>query len=523
MLIALVICASVKWGSTLTFPIVCRSEELLPPRGSLRDPSATPTQARTDFPFADDRPPAMTYRSTLAIVVLAALLSSPSLRAQALPNPPAPPPTDTQLELARIDDVGVLMDKARDWHAAGDLRRYTYALERLIQVRPYNGAFQFKLAQAYGEQDMKTPAYDLLLRMQAQGLAYDPTTAAEAFAPVATTNAYGYIVESLQRNAQPFGEGAVAFSVDSDAELLEAIAWDDKRQQLLLGSGRTGEVFLLDKAGKPSVLAAPTARAPWWGALALAVDSKRDALWLATTALPHFEGFQTDELGASAILRLRLSTGELLEHYPIPVDGLPHVVGAMTVADSGALYAVDGVSNFVYKIAGGQLEVLLNLPKATTLRGIALHPGEKLLYLSDYEMGLQLADLENQKVLAINLAGQNFGGIDHLSWFDGNLIAIQNFNPPNRVMRIALDPTGRSVTAMAPLESAKPALKRPTLGVIGGDRFWFIANSQRDYYGPNGRLLDGVEPERRVIYSLSPSFGLDKQTPNLAKDRKPGG
>lgn len=465
----------------------------------------------------------MTYRSRLAPFALIALLCSPVLWAQALPNAPEPPPTDTELELARIDDVGLLMDKARGWYEAGDLRRYTYALERLTKLRPYNGAFQFKLAQAYGEQDMKTPAYDLLLRMQAQGLAYDPAAAAEAFAPVASTKAYGYIVEALQRNAQPFGEGSVAFTVGSDAELLEAIAYDDKREQLLLGSGRTGEVFLLDDDGKPSVLAAPTVAAPWWGALALAVDSKRDALWLATTALPHFEGFQPDELGYSAILRLRLSNGELLEHYPIPVDGLPHVVGAMTVSANGTLYAVDGVSNFVYKIAGGQLEVLLSLPEATTLRGIALHPNEKLLYLSDYEMGLLLADLDDQKVLAIAVPGHNFGGIEHLSWFDGHLIAIQNFNPPNRVMRIALDPTGRGVTTMAPLESAQPAMKRPTLGTIGGDQFFFIANSQRDYYGPNGRLIDGVAAERRMIYRLSPRFGLDRQAPKLGTDRKPGG
>jgi hypothetical protein len=450
----------------------------------------------------------MTYRCRLSALALTLLLSSPALWAQALPNPPPPPPTDTQIALAKIDDIGELMAKARDWYEADDLRRATYALERLVQLRPYNGAFQFKLLQAYAEQDLKTPAYDLMLRMQSQGLAYDPSTMPEVFEPISGTDAYDFIVESLQRNFEPFGRGKVSFTVDSDVELLESIAYDDKREQLLLGSGRTGEVFLVDAEGKSSVLAAPSASAPWWGALALAVDSKRDALWLATTALPHFEGFVPDELGISAILRLRLSDGKLLEHYPIPVDGKPHVVGAMTVGSSGDVYAVDGVSNAIYKISGGQLVELLTLPKATSLRGIALHPSEKLLYLSDYEMGLQLVDLAGQQVYVINAPSHNFGGIEHLSWYDGNLIAIQNFNPPQRVMRIVLAADGRSASGMVPMESSKPAMTRPTLGVIGGEQFYFIANSQRDYYGPNGRLVEGVAAQRRVIYELSPRFGL---------------
>lgn len=448
--------------------------------------------------------------------VLTALSASPAW-SQALTNPPAPPPTDTELELARVEDVGELMNQARQWHAAGDLRRYTYALERLVQLRPYNGAFQFKLAQAYGQQDMKTPAYDMLLKMQAAGLAFDPTTEAEAFKPVASTAAYGYIVEALQRNAQPFGAGRVAYSVSPQPELLESIAWDDKRKAVLLGSARSGEIFHVGADGALQRLAAPKPESPWWGALALAADSERDTLWVATTALPHFAGFKPEALGLGAILRLRLSDGELLEHYPIPVDGLPHVVGALSVAASGALYAVDGVSNHVYRIADGQLEVLLSLPQATTLRGIAIHPNEQLLYLSDYEMGLQLADLQRQQVLAINLPAQNFGGIDHLSWYEGHLIAVQNFNPPNRVMRISLAEDGRSVSGMAPLESGQAAMTRPTLGVIGGEDFYFIANSQRDYYGPDGRLVEGVEPQSRVIYRLAPGFALKEQQQREAK------
>ncbi|MDV7390576.1 hypothetical protein RZS08_04445, partial [Arthrospira platensis SPKY1] len=101
------------------------------------------------------------------LLVLALLWPASGLLAQALPEPPPPLPTDTEIALAQTSDVREIVMKAREWDEAGDLRRLTYALERLVQLRPYNGPFLYRLAQSYARQDMKTPAYDLLLRIQA--------------------------------------------------------------------------------------------------------------------------------------------------------------------------------------------------------------------------------------------------------------------------------------------------------------------------------------------------------------------
>ncbi|MCB1642978.1 MAG: hypothetical protein KDI37_14720, partial [Xanthomonadales bacterium] len=176
----------------------------------------------------------MIKRLLLAPLALAVLLFNTHVHAQALDAPPPPLPTDTELELARIDNVAELMGRARQYYEDKDWRRYTYVLERLTRIRPYNGGFQFKLAQAYAMQDMKTPAYDLLLKMQQQGLSYDPSTVPEAFEPVSSTQVYSYIVDALQRNAAPFGEGSVAMTLGGDVELIESLAWDAGRGQLLV-------------------------------------------------------------------------------------------------------------------------------------------------------------------------------------------------------------------------------------------------------------------------------------------------
>ena len=435
------------------------------------------------------------------------------LRAQALAAPPAPLLTDTEIALAKTENVVEIMAAAKGWYEEGDLRRYTYALKRLVDLRPYNGAFMFKLAQAYGEQDMKTPAYDLLLRMQAQGLSYDPSKFDE-FKPISTTNAYTYIVEALQTNAEPWGQGKVSATVASDVELLESLAYDSKSERFLIGSARTGQILAVDADGNAVERAKPAKEGDWWGVLALAVDNERDSIWVASTVLPHYAGYKREELGRGVIVRLDLASGELLERFDIPFDGKPHVVAGMTVApNSGTLYAVDGVSNQLYQIKDSSIAPLVALPASINLRGITVDPQERYLYLSDYEMGLMVADMNKGAVVNLTLKGQNFGGIDHLSWYKDHLIAVQNVNQPKRISRIALSAEGTAITMVQPLEANKPELAEPTVGTLVGDDFYFIANSQRDLYGPDGKLIAGAKPVRRQLYQVPAGMGMRSLAP----------
>ena len=113
---------------------------------------------------------------TLAVRLSAALLwcAASSLSAQALRNAPPPPPTDTEIELSKMSDLGQVMQKADQYKAAKDMRRYTYAMERLLALRPYSPTFMYRLAEAYAIQNEKTKAYDLLIKVQKQGLAINP-------------------------------------------------------------------------------------------------------------------------------------------------------------------------------------------------------------------------------------------------------------------------------------------------------------------------------------------------------------
>ena len=73
-----------------------------------------------------------------------------------------------------------------------------------------------------------------------------------------------------------------------------------------------------------------------------------------------------------------------------------------------------------------------------------------------------------------------------------------------------------------PLEANKPELVEPTVGALVGDSFYFIANSQRDLYGPDGKLMAGAQPKPREIYEVPADMGMDTLPPaQITRPRTP--
>ncbi|MBK8069438.1 MAG: hypothetical protein IPK27_18000 [Rhodanobacteraceae bacterium] len=138
-----------------------------------------------------------------------------------------------------------------------------------------------------------------------------------------------------------------------------------------------------------------------------------------------------------------------------------------------------------------------------------MSPDQRYLYFVDYELGLRVADLSKSEIRELAMDLQNLGGIDGLSYYQGQLIAVQNGTIPTRVIRIKLGDDRVSVVGVQPLEANKDELVMPTFGTLVGDDFYFIANSQRDVYAADGKPMEGVLPEDRVLYKVSARFAWE--------------
>jgi sugar lactone lactonase YvrE len=453
-------------------------------------------------------------RRFVLLTALATSASAQLLKPNA-PAPAAPALSASEQTLKGIKDVGVLMEKYEAARTANDLNKQAEVLRRLIELRPYAGGMQWELARIYALQDNKSGAYDAMLKLQAQGFAYDPTGDKD-FDKVATTEVFKYTVEGLRANARAFGEGKVAFTVQHDAEQIETMVFDSKRSRFLAGSASTGEILAVNPStGASTVFIRPDVTNKLYGVHALALDEARGILYAASTAVPSYKKFEQSQMGQGGIYAFDVATGKLIKRYSTPSDGRMHIIAAMTVAKSGEVYASDVGTNTVLQIRGETLKALFTSAEMPSLRGLAVSDDHKMLYISDYETGLYVASLEKNQIRALTVPKQNLGGIDGLYFYQGALYALQNGTYPARVIRVNLG----AQPSVQPLEANKPGLINPSFGALRGDMLYFVSNSQRDLYDVNGVIQPGVKPERRSIYQVSTQFAK-KALSNLAPVRR---
>ena len=96
----------------------------------------------------------------------------------------------------------------------------------------------------------------------------------------------------------------------------------------------------------------------------------------------------------------------------------------------------------------------------------------------------------------------NVAGIDGLYLRGRNLIAVQNSAGVERIVRFRLNPALDAIEAEEILESRNPLFKIPTPGVVAGDSFFYIANSQLRSLDEKGRLKPEVKLEEVVVLEV---------------------
>lgn len=434
--------------------------------------------------------------------------TDPALVRRALTEQAAAKLTEDQIR--RSTDVDSLSRLATIYNGK-DFERFAWTLERLVQLMPDSGALKYQLAAFYAGRGDKTKAYDVLLRMQAQGFANDPSQDSR-FEKIHGTEVWDYLIENLKANAKPFGEGRVAFELPKGDRLLESIAWDPKRKQFLVGSAREGKIYLADEDGKLADFIAPDTQNGLMSVLDLRADPAHDLLWVATTGAPHYKGFDKSIVGKSALVKFQLSSGRFLAHYASPEDRHPHVFSSLALAPGGRVFVADGVRNEIYKLDSDGLKLLLANAKLKSIRGMAVSGDGKTLYFADYSLGILGIDLATNKGFELKRNPERLvlGGIDGLYWYDGTLVIVENGMIPSRVMRLKLARDGRAVESAMPLDAAQPVFDSPTLGAVVDSSLYFIANSQKHLYDGYGVLKDPAQLAPVRIYKSDLRFAWDQ-------------
>ncbi len=378
------------------------------------------------------------------------------------------------------DNVPALLVKANEAYGDGDYILFRDSLLRLREMRPNNGEYMYQLVIAYALLDDKSSAYDLMLRMQQQGLSYDFNTTSNSL-NIRGTEVFDYVNDLMKMAGTPVGESEVVFTLPETVLRPDSIRWDETRQKFLVGTLATGAIIAVAEDGQVSELLKADNENGMWSVFDMLIDPARNRLWVSSAATGAFEAFSPVDKGRSALFEFNLETLELVHRYPVPVDGRPHILGSMVLANNGDILIADRALPILYRKAADEkkLKAVIASKDLISMRGLAIEPDGRRAYVADREMGIMVVDFDSQKagILAV-AATLNLGGIDGLFFWNKHLIIIQNGIKPQRVMRLELDDTGTRVISVRPLAVAQEYFDFPSFGTIKGEELYYFANSQ---------------------------------------------
>mgnify|MGYP000663437885 CR=1 FL=1 len=417
---------------------------------------------------------------------------------------PQAEPAQAQPQQQRMPNVLELRQQANAAYKAGDAATYYQAATLLNRMRPYNDEYMAMVVVGAALQGDRSAAYEMMLRMQQQGLAqdFDATDDTES---IRGTQAYSYVNDLLKRASEPAGNAEPLFTLPEDVLLPTSIAWDASRERYLVGDAREGAILSVDEDGQAETLVAATAENGLQGIYSLLVDEDANRLWVTSNPTQVFAGFDPEKAGPAELIEFSLDDMAVVGRYPVPADGKPHRLGDMIRTPAGDIYIADGVLPLIYRLVAGesQLQPFVAAGGMISLRGFALSDDGRHAYLADYEMGIMGFDLVEKKAFRVKApATLNLGGIEGLFFWNDHLVIIQNGISPQRIMRLKLNDTGDEIKEVAPLAVALEMFNKPDFGTMIGDELVFFANS---HWMPNA-LEHGPVRVARLNVQDAPSL-----------------
>jgi sugar lactone lactonase YvrE len=404
------------------------------------------------------------------------------------------------------DPVATSRAHYREAVRAYQARDYATFLDHARQaqeLRPTHGGVTYALASAYALTGDTAAALASLRRYAAMG--YTADVAADSdLAVLRGTAAFAEVERRLYHNREPLVRGTVAFELPERDLLAEGIAYDPREGTFYISAVHRRKIVRMTPDGRFSDFArleGSDAGAP----LGLRVDPGRRGLWVATAAMPQMRDYSPADSGRSALLRYDLDSGELSGRYPVPADGRAHVLGDLVIARTGEVYASDSRAPVIYRLSAGARDLvpLVESPLLVSAQGLALAPDERSLFVADYSRGILRIGLTGGTASLVPAADTVASlGLDGLYFVDGALVGIQNGVAPHRVVRFRLSPTGDRIEAAEVLERAHPKHDEPTLGVVVGRELYYVANSQYERFGQDGRVAEPDSLRPPVVLRL---------------------
>jgi sugar lactone lactonase YvrE len=403
---------------------------------------------------------------------------------------------------AADDPVRDLDQKATAAYKAKDYAGFLQHSRALADVVPWSVRARYNLACAYALTGAPADAVRVLEGIAAQEVTMD--VAAEGdLASLRPLPAFQTLQDRMKSFAAPVGDASPAFTLPEKDLITEGVAHDPKTGAFFVSSVRhrkivrraaDGAVTDFAKEGQDGLMSV----------LALAVDAPRRALWASSQGFPQMLGFQKADEGRSFLAEYDLDTARLRRRVEPPAGG---GVSDIAVLADGNVLASDPKSGGVHLLDArtGAWRTLVPPGALRSPQGLSPAADGKSVYVADYARGVARVALPGGGVRWLETpADLATTGVDGLALAGGWLIAVQNGVTPHRVAGWKLDASGDRVVSWRTLVRGHAALDEPTLGLVVGPDFLFVANSQYGAFRQDGTLDTARLKEPVVLRTALP-------------------
>ena len=391
---------------------------------------------------------------------------------------------------AKPEKFVVLFNAATAAYNSKDYPAMEQRLREALAVRPAHPTALYNLASAHALRGDVVGALDTLGALAKMGLSFDPAKDSD-FASLLENPGFTGVDTRFARNRDPVGSATPVFRVFTPTFIPEGIAYDSDTGAYFLGGAHEREIVRIPRASQTAQDFVTPGAGGLWAPLGMQADSPRRLLWVATAGIPQMRNAEKNELGRSAVLAYDLDSGLLKRRHVLPEDGAEHLLGDVEVLRNGTIYTTDSKAGLLYALNSttGKFTALTLPGQLASPQGMAISKDRKTLYVADYTQGLFAYDIEKASLTRLDVGeGISVYGIDGLYWYENQLVAVQNGIRPHRVVRFKLDESGRRVLHARVMAANLPEFDEPTLGVVVGNRFSFVANSQWNRFDKKNRL-----------------------------------
>lgn len=285
-----------------------------------------------------------------------------------------------------------------------------------------------------------------------------------------------------------------AFRISQPNLIPEGIAYDPSDKSFYVGSIARRKIVRVDSKGKASDFALSLDQI-----LGLKVDTLSRQLWACGNSVPDSGRY------SSVVYLFDLADRSLLKKYQIS-GKKKHLFNDIVVTSGGDAYVTDsdGGAIFVIRKTRDAIEEFIKPGSISGPNGVTLSPDEsRLLVATAGSQGIVSIDLTTREIKPLKSDRYLLIGFDGIYRFKDSIIGIQNVTFPESVLRLSCDDEFSAVNRVEFIAVSVPQFHIPTTGVVVGNFFYFIANSQVDQVaGNNAGIRDSAALSDPIIMKV---------------------